>query len=124
MKTMKFNKTQILDALKKNREEHIEIVREAQSGFREKAISIFEQKLVVLRSGGSVEVNVHLDVPASHVDEFDNVIAMLEMTQDDTIELSDSDFQCFVRNKWRWEHQFLASNSCYSAMAAIKLAAE
>lgn len=118
---MKFKREQILTALKENREEHIEIVKEAQVGFREKLERLLESKLTDVREGRKVDMYIDLTVPENHVDDFDRAIQMLEMCVDETIDLDERTFQCYVRGKWKWERDFLMSNSAYSPKARSKV---
>jgi len=121
MKTMSYPKEKILKALKKNREEHIKIVKEAQKGYREKAIELVSDLLKDLKAGKSVSLQIPLPVPENHVDEFDRTIEMVQMCLGKTIELDVGEFQCYVRNKWQWQNHFLHSNSTYSMTAATHL---
>jgi hypothetical protein len=113
-----FNKDIILERLKSNREEHLMIVREAQKGFREKLQAILENKLEDLKAGHEVNLHIGLHIPSNHVDDFDRIIEMLEMCIDDDIKLNQDDFQCYIRNRWHWNTEFLASNRAYSETAA------
>lgn len=115
---MTFAKDKVLTALRTNREAHVQIVREAQSGFREKAIALLTERLKAAVAGEKFSLNIDLRVPDNHIDDFDRVIAMLEMTDQATVDLTDSEFQAYVRNKWSWEHMFIAANARYSETLA------
>lgn len=121
MDSLKYPKQKILNVLRENREAHIKIVREAQKGYREKAIELFEEKLALLKASKAVDPNIRMQVPVNHTDQFDQAIQMLEMSVGDEIELDMNQFQSFVMNKWQWQGQFLASNSMYSGTAAQAL---
>jgi len=119
-----FPKDKVLDALRLNREKHIEIVRESQKGYREEVIKMLEGHLVDAKAGKEVPAHFSLTIPPVHVDDFDRAIAMLEMCTDTDLELSEAEFQCFVRGEWSWKRQFLMSNSAYSDTASVMLAQE
>lgn len=121
MNKLEYPKRKILDSLRANREEHIKIVREAQQGYREQFEKLLLSKLEDLRAGKSVEARINLKVPENHVDDFDRAIEMLEMCNNETLELEEHEFQCYVRNRWNWGSQFLLSNSLYSETAAAAL---
>jgi len=116
-----FKRIDILEELKANREEHIQIVQEAQTGFRVKWTAMLEEALTSSKAGMNVKPSLHLQVPESHVDDFDRAIQMFEMTTDDDVTLEEVDFQMYVRNQWRWHSQFLLSNSHYSDRATAML---
>ncbi len=115
--SLTFEKAVILDALRKNKYEHIEIVKEAQVGYRRKLEELLKEKLHDLQEGREVTPHLNLALPAHHVDEFNNAIEMLEMSVDEKIELEESQFKCYIRNEWHWDRQFLVANSSYSGMA-------
>ena len=117
MESLSFKKSEVLDKLRENREEHMTIIVEAQKGYRKEAIKLFSDKLTSLKAGEKVDVSFHLPMPASYVDEFDNAIQMLEMSVDEEVELTDDEFKCYIRNKWTWQTRFLEANSSYSGIA-------
>jgi hypothetical protein len=119
MRTMSYEKEKVLTALIKNREEHAKIVQEAQKGYREKAIEAVEKLLVELKEGKRVSLHIPLEIPVSHLDDFDRVIEMLRMTINPMVELDEGEFQVYVRNKWNWQRQFLESNAIYSPLARL-----
>jgi len=52
--------------------------------------------------------------PINHTEEYDKVIARLEMCVDETIHISHADFDHFVLDDWSWKKQFAATNSIYN----------
>ena len=119
MESLKFNKSFVVEKLKENRAEHVKIVKEAQKGYREKAIEIYKEKLKLLEGGKSVDANTYIQIPVSHIDDFDRTIEMLEMSVEDVVSLDQGQYQQYVRNRWNWQGQFLASNSAYSVTALV-----
>jgi len=124
MDKMIYPKSKVLKALNKNRDAHYKIVREAQKGYREKAIELVEQLLKDLKAGKGVSLHIPLAVPENHVDDFDRAIQMLEMGVGKNVELDQNEFQCYVRNQWQWQHHFLAANSAYSSTAQMMFCSE
>lgn len=121
--TMNFKVEEILTSLKKNREEHAKIVGEAVKGYREKLRAELTSKLSELDSGKLPGTHSNLSKPQSYLTEYDSAIEMLSMTTDETLELDQSAFQCYVQNKWSWMSGFLSSNSAYSGTAAAAVGA-
>jgi len=118
MDTLTFSKAGIINHLTKQRSRHLKIVQEAQKGYRKRAIELLTQKLKALKANKAVDPNVRLNVPTSNLDVIDMAIEMIQMSIGDTVTLSEREFQCYVRGKWDWEHQFLLSNAAYSVSAA------
>ena len=62
-----------------------------------------------------------MSAPSSHLDEYDRSIEMLNLCVDQEVQLTQEEFQCFMRDKWGWERSFLVGSSQYSASATKKL---
>ncbi len=116
--TMNFKVAEVLNTLRKNRAEHAKIVEEAVRGYREKFRAELVGKLHDLDSDRLPDTHSKLSKPQSYLTEYDSAIQMLEMTTDETLELDQSAFQCYVQNKWSWMSGFLSTNSLYSGSAA------
>jgi hypothetical protein len=107
----------LLAHLKKNREEHVEIVEEAQAAFREEFIKKLDGLLADAKAGKPINMHIGMRVPSVHTDAFDNVIGIMEMTRaagEEIIEINAGEYERFVRNCWEWRQDFIASNSPYS----------
>lgn len=116
---------EVLDALKKNREEHQEILEEAQAGYKEKVVIELEKALEAARKGEKYITDLNLQMPRSHLKKFDNAIDIVEAAKRagrETVEMTASDYQRFIRNRWSWMSSFYEVASTYSATASGKLA--
>jgi len=111
-------KEAVIETLKRNRENHLELVIEAREGYVKRASAELEKRLEKLRSGKIVAVHVALAAPVDYTEEYDNAIAMLEADINDTVVLSPEDFRQFMRDKWNWMRSFTTSNSHYSSKTA------
>jgi len=119
---LKFKTKDILKILIKNKKEHLKIVKEAQSGYRKKMIKLLKEKLNDLSDGKEVSSrDFYLSTPVHHIDDYDRTIEMLNLCVDEEIELSEGDFQKYIRNQWQWRDNFLLSNSAYSRTATTYL---
>ena len=128
---------ELLEHLKKNREEHMAIVEEAQAKFREKAIKELDEMLADAHAGKTIRLNAGLQIPTQHVDAYDNAILTLEMTKrahdaeqkalarnasrdnpvtdsEAMVEVTSGEIERFVRNKWGWSRDFNCSNASYT----------
>ena len=59
------------------------------------------------------EETVQLVKPRNYADKYDAAIDMVSWDVRDTLELSQSEFQCFVRDKWDWSDNFLKMSAMY-----------
>ena len=53
--------------------------------------------------------------PHDHTDDYDTVIAMLEMCVDEVVEIDMQEFDNYVRDNWQWKANWSASNALYSS---------
>lgn len=117
-------KSELLDALARNRETHRAIFLEAVDGYRAEAVKQLEAHIAAIKNGKMPVVYVHLAAPSDHTKDYDRVIGLVEMGVTDTIGLTTQEYANYVKDDWEWKRQFLHSNSTYSATAAAALEAE
>lgn len=111
---------EVLETVKKNRDEHASIVEEANVGFLVKAKELLEAKLASLKDGKIVPLNVTLAVPQNCTSEYDTIIKMLSMHTEEHVTLGANEVQMFIEDKWEWTNTFLATNAMYSMKARSK----
>ena len=115
--TIVAKKSDVLATLKSNRARHSEIVKEARSGYMDKAQAALSAKLDQLRSGKLAALSFSLRVPADYTKVYDTAIRMLELHQNDTIELDAAQVRNLMQDEWDWTDQFYGTNMVYSKMA-------
>jgi hypothetical protein len=111
------SKDEVLTALRQNLKDHKEILVDARKAFVENAKKRLEFELGRLAKGSVKAVNVTLQTPADHSDEYETEIKMLEMHRGGTVKLSAVQVRYLVLNKWDWLQAFLVQNYSYSAKA-------
>jgi len=123
MKTIRVQKSKLLEILRKNRAEHREIFLKAQQKFREVAIQELDKQLQAAREGQRFVLRriTQLIEPQDYTAKYDRAIQMLEMSVDDTIEITNQEFQNFIQDIWNWSRSWALSNSGY--VSSPKLAA-
>lgn len=115
MTKVKVNKKDLLKKLKENREKHNTIFLEALDGYKKAVIEVLEDRLVDAKSGKRIPHHIDLVEPMDQTREYDQAIAMLEMSVDKQIELTQHEFAAYVMDKWGWSDQFTVTNSVYAA---------
>jgi len=115
MKQVRVKKDDLLAILKKNKAEHGDIFKKAQDKFREVAMKEMDRQLKAARDGEPfvLERVARLIQPKNYTGEYDRAIKMLEMSVDDTIEITSQEFQNFVQDIWNWSRDWALSNSGY-----------
>jgi 5-methylcytosine-specific restriction endonuclease McrBC regulatory subunit McrC len=113
-------KTNLLEVIRENRNEHKAIFDEAVEGYKKKAVELLEQHIDRIKRSSLERVSVSIPVPQDHSRDYDRVIAMIEKTEDEVVELEEHEFAQYVLDDWAWQREFLATNSAYSSMALDK----
>jgi hypothetical protein len=116
MKT-KLEKEELLYILRKNRGNHEAIWLEALEEYRKKVIEELERSIADAKAKKGIRTYISLQEPKSYLAEYNTVIEMLEMSEDDYVELDYNDFNNYVKDNWRWKNDFLTSNAAYSEAA-------
>lgn len=118
--TVHVSTSELLAALEKNKEEHRTIFQEAMEGYKKKAIEILTANLDNIKSGKLDRLGINLTLPEDHTRDYERVIRMLQMHQNDYIDLSQEQFAQYVMDDWGWQHQFLESGAFYGSSNAIE----
>lgn len=109
-------RSNLIAAIKKNREKHQKIVEEAQKKYRELVIKKLDEMLAIARKGGKIIQSVNLPMPISRLKEYDNIIELLEMTDTPSVEITEEEFAKYVKDQWSWSMTFNSTNKIYTNM--------
>lgn len=144
-RTVTVDRQKLIETLKSNREKHSNSFREAISGYKhlamERLVKLRERakanvddnfddiKIKIERFNPNEEsllsdtvtlvnsMNFHLEVPQNHTKSYDVAIQMAEWEVNPTVELTQSQFQCFVLDDWDWKKKFESLSKSYSVAA-------
>lgn len=115
---VRVSKDELLDKIRGNAAEHHQIFEEALDGWHKAVIQRLEEMVADAKAGRDIALHVGLQRPEDHSDDYESVIALLEMSQDDELEITFHDFQQYVMDKWGWQNQFLMSSTAYGSETA------
>lgn len=118
MQTVNVNRSALLAKIKSNRENHRTIFEKAMVVYRARVIDELDHMIAQAKRGGAIVRAVGLLQPEDHTDDYDNVIAMLEMSVDDQIELTSQECLMYVQDNWGWARSFRSSTMSYAAEAS------
>lgn len=107
-------KSELLQKMQQNRKAHHDEYLRTEAVFRQKAIVELGKMLQEAQDGKPVRLIASLTAPFEMVDEYDRVIAMLEMSVSETVTISEQQFSNYVLDKWQWKASFLSNSSMYS----------
>ena len=123
MRKVKVKRDELLAKVRVNREKHVAEYDEAVAGYKQAAAKAIDRAMEKLKrqvadlEAGEVlqlaAVQFDLAVPQNHSMDYDQVIAMLEMSVDEELEIQSDEFACYVMDDWGWKEAFLLTNSRY-----------
>ncbi len=124
MRDVKVKLSDLLAKVKANRETHIADYHEAVAGYKSAAIAEIEKGMGALKrqveglqSGEMIclaAVRFDLVVPENHSKDYDQVIAMLDMSVDEELTIRSDEFACYVMDDWEWKRDWEVSNMAYT----------
>lgn len=111
----------LIQRLRSNRLTHRNIFLEAVEGYKVEAVKQLEDFIARIKSGSLKHVYVSLPTPEDHTGDYDRIIGLLGLSEEETVPLDDSSYASYYMDDWTWKRQFLTSNSLYSVTAASSL---
>jgi len=114
-------KDELITKIRANRANHQAIFEEALEGYKKEIIKLLEERLAAAKQGKRISHYITLVQPESHLDDYDRVLEMLEMSTQDTITVSETQFAWYARDEWDWKQNFLSRSAHYSDTAAAEL---
>jgi len=108
---IRMNKSTLLEVMKKNRDEHKEIYKEALDAYCKKASKRCEEILAELERGEAAYVGIKFNAPEDHTSDYELAISMVENATETTIELNATDYAMLVRDEWGWQRRWLQASS-------------
>ena len=115
MKNVKVKTQDLLTKLRTNREKHRDGFLTALEAYRLEAIEVLVEAIEDAKKGKRIMTATHLVEPVDMTREYDRAIAMLEMTVDEVVEITDTEFKNYVMDDWSWSAQVSASNTAYTS---------
>jgi hypothetical protein len=123
MRDVKVRRSELLEKVTANRQKHIEEYDEAVAGYKAAALAAIERGVTKLRQQVTdleagevlrlVAVSFDLAVPENHAKDYDQVIAMLEMSVDEELSIRSDEFACYVMDDWDWKDHFTDVSNIY-----------
>lgn len=114
---IKVNKDELVKTLKANRDKHSSDYDKAKQGFRKLLVVELEKKLQAAKDGKKVTLNFKNQKPTNNLNDYDDVIGMLELATDTEIELNHVQYKQYVQDEWDWKRQWSTSNVAYLSAA-------
>lgn len=104
------------DIIQENRDNHEALYAEAVIVYRVKAIDALEAQITNLQSpDGPLALTWRLPVPEKHLEDYDRILKVLELTIDEEITLDDAEVAMYIMNEWGWLHSWAANTVAYTS---------
>lgn len=115
MQTVRVDRDELLAKIKGNRDRHRSEFEQAFEGFRRKMRERLEEHLDMLAKGETPPITLNLVIPKDHTDDYDQVIEMLIMSVEESVELQHHEFAQYVRDDWGWKNEHITTSAFYRA---------
>lgn len=107
-------KSNLIETVRTNRNEHRQKFLDAQTVYRARVIDELDARLLEARKpGGRIDLGFHLPEPVDYTSEYDQALAMLEWEVADRVTLDHDTFRQLVLNQWHWAKHFAQNTSSY-----------
>lgn len=106
-------KESLISALKKNRDGHRAQYEEAHAGYRRALIETVGKMYDDAKKGFDVQHMIHLEIPEDHTRDYNRVIGMLEMSIDDNVLITSTEYSQYVMDDWGWKEHFIGTSNAY-----------
>ena len=112
-RTINVNKVDLIQAIEKNRLQHISDYKLAVEAYKEEAKKQLLQQTANLQEG-SLDIKLNLTKPVDNTSEYDKLILMFEMEVHDVVELSLQEFNQYIHDETEFARSAKFSNSFYT----------
>jgi hypothetical protein len=111
---VKFETQDLINRITTERSKHRKIFEEAVENYKSQVLEELEDFAERVKRGERIRIVSTLPVPEEHTDDYDMVLDMLCMTTDKTIELTEEQFNTYVRGRWHWMASFASNTMSYN----------
>jgi len=112
-KVFSFPKDKLIEEITKNRDNHRAAFEAALGAYRDEVIKVLKEQLDQAERGERIPRGHGLTCPQDMTREYNQILAILDMTTDDEIELTQQEFACYVLDQWHWKQQFATTANSY-----------
>lgn len=105
-RSVNVSRKDLIVALKEGRDKHVAEYKLAKTDYHEAAIKFLGEALERASAGDLSDIVFRLSKPESHVDDYDEVIAMMSHSVDETISLDSQSFRAYFMGEWDWKRSF------------------
>lgn len=105
------DRLQLIAALQAGLETHKVEYAEATKDYEKAVVKFLEEATERAKRRNFTDLVLRLQKPENHVKDYTNVIELLEVSVDETIQLDSEAFRAYYKGEWNWKASFGASAS-------------
>lgn len=115
MNSMKVGKDRLRAIVNTNRAKHYTLFLEAQKVYKDLVIKELDQMLADARAGSNIRRRVNLRAPENHVNDYDRLMGLFDLSEDLSVELTIAEYDCYVNDNWSWAKVANTLNTNYTS---------
>lgn len=113
MREVRIEKGKLREKVQANRDAHRDVFERAVEGYRTAAAVFFAEQLDRLREGRQFMLRFAEPVPEDHTADYDAILEMLDMGEEQHITLTAAEFRQYVRDDWGWKQEWTQTTQNY-----------
>lgn len=110
------NRLDLIIALKAGREIHIKEYAEATADYKGAVVKFLQDAIARALEGDFSKVKIDFNAPVDHTEDYNDIIDMLEVSVDETINLDRESYKAYYRNEWTWTSSFKSIGAMLKVM--------
>ncbi|SEI98358.1 hypothetical protein SAMN04244579_02688 [Azotobacter beijerinckii] len=105
-RSVNVSRLELIQSLKEGRERHTVDYETAAQDYKDAAIKFLSDALKRAKKGDLSDIAFKLPKPENHTADYDEIIAMMERSVDETISLDSQSFRAYFLGEWDWKRGF------------------
>lgn len=119
--TVNVNRIELLNALERGKIAHKQQFIELRSDYEAAVIKFMIGAARRARKGDFTNLVLNISAPKDHTSQYEDVIEMLSVSVDETIQLDKDAYRAYYKNQWSWSAGLEASSAAYKSILGGKL---
>jgi hypothetical protein len=107
----------LLERIEINRKNHRAAFETAWDGYCRLMEQELQDRLAKIKKGLAIDHHLRHIAPQDHTSDYDEVIGMLKLSQDELTPLTQTQYRWYIADDWGWKHDWTTSNAAYTAAA-------
>ena len=119
MQSVKMNRQELLEIVKKNATKHVQDYDESVKDYMLAVVKLAKNNLKLANSGDMDQIRKIKNLPqqpANYAENYTRAIRMLELSVDAVIEVEEHIFNQLVLDEWGWKQAFVAQSALYKSI--------